>query len=282
MSTSKVKEQLKKSGIAPNKLLGQHFLIDDSVVDSMLKNANLSSLDVILEIGPGLGILTEKLSRTGKQIFALEKDRALAAGLKKKFSKTKNIFIQHGDALSINPATLFKETDSYSIIANLPYNITARFFKIFLSEVEKKPQEIIVMVQKEVAERMVAKQGKLTKLGLLLQVYGDIKILVNDIPPTVFYPPPKVLSAVISVRLKRAPLKIFPQYEDIFWQLIRIGFASKRKLLANNLSAGLTIQVQDARKMLTLAEIEPRVRAEQLTIKNWVALVDIYRKNHCR
>lgn len=277
-----LKQQLQQFGLSPNKLLSQNFLLDDTIVDRMLKHIDTTSLDTIIEVGPGLGVLTEKLAQTGKKIIAVEKDRGIVNMLQMKFKSATNVTIVHDDILEIRIDMLMQDVESYSIIANLPYNITARFLKRFLSNVTIKPKEIVVMIQKEVAERLTAPAGQLTKIGLLAQVYSEPTIIINNIAPDNFYPKPAVHSAVVFFKVKAEPLSIFPQHEDMFWRLVRIGFSSKRKKLTNNLAAGLHILPDEARTMLTLADIPDSIRAEGVTIEQWVKLVDIYIKNHCR
>ena len=272
ISEEQIRGELATAGLSPNKFLGQHFLKDETIVDTMVEAVDLKKVDTLIEVGPGLGILTERLVKTGKRVVAVEKDREIVAFLKTKFSGT-NVEIVVGDILTYDIREVINKNETYAIVANLPYNITARFLKQFLSGVEHRPTEIVVMIQKEVAERMVAPQGKLTKLGLLSQIYGDTSLLIDTIKQDRFVPPPKVLSAVVRSVIKEKPLAIFPQQEEEFWRLIRIGFSSKRKKLTNNLAAGLHITTKEAKEMLILARIDPSKRAEDLSIKEWENLL---------
>lgn len=277
-----IQNTLKEYNLAPNKLLGQHFLLNTDIIDLMIESANLEDVDTLVEVGPGLGVLTERLLATGKKVVTIEKDKGIARTLEKKYS---GLQVINDDVLTCNIPELLGDAGSYSVIANLPYNITARFINLMLSGVERAPVEVIVMIQKEVAERLVAKPGDLTKIGLMAQVYSDPEILIDYIEPQNFYPEPKVNSAVVKMVAKLKPLKIFPQesdFEKTFWRLVRIGFASKRKKLTNNLSSGLKISTQKSKEMLTLAGIDPSVRAEDMSVDDWVKTVDICVKNHCR
>lgn len=267
-----IKDELKMYGLSPNKFLGQHFLRDEEIVKKMINSVELNSINTIIEVGPGLGILTTSLANTGKKIIAIEKDREIAAMLKNKFKGVKNVNILPADILTCNIEKIIKPGEPYAVVANLPYNITARFLKQFLSGMARKPKEIVVMIQKEVAERMTSPPGRLTKLGLLSQIYGDTKIVIDSIGKESFVPPPKVLSAVIRSVIKERPLSLFPQHEEVFWRLVRIGFSSKRKMLANNLSAGLKITSKVAKEMLTLARIDPSSRAEDLIYNDFLPI----------
>lgn len=282
ITEEQILNELKQLGLSANKFLGQHFLRDEKIIDSMVEAIALDTIDTIIEVGPGLGILTKRLAETGKRVVAIEKDKHLSNVLKKRWISFRNVEIVSSDILVCDIDSLVKKAERYAIVANLPYNITARFLKQYLSEKEHKPVEMVVMIQKEVAERMSAPAGRLTKLGLLSQIYSDTTILINTISKDSFVPPPKVLSAVVRCVIRKKPLPIFPQHEQVFWRLVRIGFSSKRKMLSNNLFAGLHISSQEAKEMLTLARISPSSRAEDLTVKEWVTLVDICLKNHCR
>ena len=281
-SERNVQTLLKQYKLSPNKLLGQHFLLESSIIEQMISAVDQTSIATLVEIGPGLGVMTDELIKTGKRVIAIEKDRGLASVLQKKCEANDAVTIVNEDILKCNPKEFLKGAGEYSIIANLPYSITARFLKLFLADVTTKPNEIIVMIQQEVAQRLVAKPGNLSKIGILAQVYSDPAVIIADIPPTFFYPQPKVTSAAVLLKIKEHKTIVFPQNEKQFWQLVRIGFSAKRKKLSNNLAAGLRLPSDDIRKMLTLADIPDSFRAEDVPIAAWVKLVDIYAKIHCR
>lgn len=272
----KIKETLNHLKIKPKDYWGQHFLLDETVVKKMVARAQLKPGAAILEIGPGLGILTKELLTTNQRIIAVERDPHLARYLVHNLAHG-NLRIINADILKIGRKISSLRIKNYIIVANLPYQISARFLRIFLAETDLKPKQMILMLQKEVADKLTAPVGSLTKLGILAQTYSSAKVLF-PVPPGSFYPAPKVYSAVVNLILKQKLPFVCPQDEQLFWRLVRIGFSAKRKKLINNLSSGLCLSPFKAKKMLRLANIDENIRAQRLTPSDWLKMVDIYKE----
>ena len=266
-SKKTIKELLRKYNITPSKRLGQNFLIDKSVLRKIIETANLSLKDTILEIGPGLGILTIELAKKAKQVIAVEKDKRMCEILKEVLKDYKNIKIINQDILRFNPYALYPK--SYILIGNLPYYITSPVIRKFLEinpPAGEPPKETILMVQKEVAQRIVAKPLRMNLLAVAVQFYAKAEI-VSYVRKKSFYPQPKVDSAIIKI----VPQPIPKINTKKFFQLVKTGFSSKRKMLKNNL------QLEES--ILKKIKINPKTRAENLSIQDWLKLYDeIYKK----
>src|SRR3989338_10030808 len=273
---SKVRELLKEAGVEPRDYLGQNFLVSNKIAERVAEEALLSPDDTVLEVGPGLGILTQELIKRAYRVIAVEKDRALSEYLLKKFAR-ENVEIIKADILYAASDLTPLNVSRYSVVSNLPYSISARFLSTFMTRVHPKPEKMVLMLQKEVAERLIAKPGDMTKLSVLAQTYGDIEWCFT-VSPEQFYPIPKVISAVVRINLKKNLPSIFPQHEDIFWRIVRIGFSSKRKMLYRNLTNGLHLPVEESKKLLKTAYIRENARAEELGVDAWLNLVDKYVK----
>ncbi len=288
-SKTEIKKLFEEKDLKVLKSLGQNFLIDEKVLSEIIKASELDKNDLVLEIGPGLGTLTEELVKKCGTVVAVEKDKKMAELLKEErkpkatlanvafgFSSLKII---NDDILKINLNKLISSRQSplrrdsdgakYKLISNIPYYITSPVIKLFL-ENSIQPELIVLLVQKEVAERICAKPGKLSILALSVQIYGEPEI-VSYVDKSAFYPEPKVDSAILKIKNIK---KEFPEeyYEKLF-KLIKIGFSSKRKKLANNLSAGLQISKEDAFQILAKAKINPNARAQELSLEEWKNLV---------
>jgi len=246
------------------KSLGQNFLKSKSVVVDILNASKLNSSDNVLEIGPGKGVLTEELLKNARTVIAIEKDGTLIEHLKEKFSceiKTKKLILIHGDILNVNLSPYKLQAGSYKLIANIPYYITGQIFKLFL-ESNTCPSKMVLMVQKEVAERITAKDKKESILSISVKVYG-VPRLVKKIAASNFSPKPKVDSAILLIENISSPFKNIKE-EKHFFEILKKGFAHKRKLLRNNLGCESGI--------LDKCGIDEKVRAEELSVKNWVCL----------
>ncbi|KPJ54760.1 hypothetical protein AMJ47_03365 [Parcubacteria bacterium DG_72] len=256
----------KKYNIKPNKRLGQNFLTDKATVKKIIKAANLKSNDIVLEIGPGFGVLTKQIAKIAKKVIAVEKDSKLCSVFKEELKDYKNVEILNKDILKTN-ITNYKLliTDS-KIIANLPFYITAPVIRKFL-EVKNKPKEMILIVQKEVAQRITAKPPKMSILAVSVQVYADSKILFY-ISKNSFYPKPKVDAALLRV-VPRINADLKQIDADKFFKIVKVGFKSPRKQLINNLSKELKIDKEQAATWLEKNNIDPKRRAETLTIQDW-------------
>lgn len=251
----------------PKKSLGQNFLTDSSVVGKIIQASELKSSDVVLEIGPGTGILTDELIKNAGQVLAVEKDFELTAKLQKRYKNTKNLKIIHQDALFFDPFTLGK----YKVIANIPYNISSPLVRKFL-ENEPKPELMVLMLQKEVAERITAKPGSSERgfLTLICEFFADAEI-VTEVSRKSFYPVPKVDSAVVKIRIKNQESRIKVE-QKTFFNLIKAGFSSKRRQIHNSLSGGLRLSKDQTLNLLNKAKIDPQARAEDLSLAEWLEL----------
>lgn len=256
---------LKRHGLRAHKGLGQNFLQDPLALEKIVDVAEIQPTDTVLEIGPGLGSLTRYLASSAKAVVAVELDPNLLQPLKAILSPYPNAHVIHGDILKLSPKDLITEKD-YLVVANIPYYITSAVIRHLL-ENEPKPRRIVLTVQKEVAQRICAAPGDMSLLALSVQVYGRPHIAAH-IPADAFFPAPKVDSAVLIVDIHIYPL-IKPELLDRFFKLIKAGFSQKRKTLRNSLSSGLRISPADAAALLTRANIDPRRRAETLSIEEW-------------
>ncbi|MBI2848691.1 MAG: ribosomal RNA small subunit methyltransferase A [Chloroflexi bacterium] len=274
-SPSQVKALLRRFGLRAKKSLGQNFLLDDSILAHVLTASDLTLQDLVLEIGPGLGILTTKLAERAKRVIAVELDPQLASFLKHVLAPYHNIELFQGDILRTSLLELIKENiyegapSEYKVVANLPYNITSPVLRYFL-EAPLKPSLMVVMVQKEVAKRLTAQPGDMSLLSIAVQLYGKPRI-IHFVPARCFYPAPKVDSAIVRI-------DIFPKPAvDIgdgvrFFQVVHAGFSHPRKQLHNSLAEGLGIPSSESAHILEEAGIAPKRRAETLALEEWSRL----------
>lgn len=262
---------LRKYGLRPKKSLGQNFLVDQAALRKVMGAAGQISGKVVLEVGPGLGSLTRLLAVQASQVIAVEVDQNLLPPLHEVLSPFDNVKIVIGDILGQNTKTLLagSPAQTYAVVANIPYYITSALIRHLL-EAPIKPGRIVLTVQREVAQRICAKPPAMSLLALGVQVYGAPKI-ASKIPAGAFYPAPKVDSAVIRVDVYPNP-HIPSPYTDPFFRLAKAGFSQKRKNLRNALSAGLAISKDQAVTLLESVEIDPRRRAETLSLDEWKAL----------
>ena len=221
----------------------------------------------MIEIGAGLGGLTAELSSRAGRVVAIELDDALAPYLEQRFANT-NVTVVHGDALGLEPADLI-ERGPYVVAGNLPYNVAQPLLRHHL-EARLKPERLVVMVQAEVAESIAAKPGEMSLLACSVQLYGEPRVLFR-VPPSAFYPPPKVRSAV--VRIDIAP-RLRAEVDDIeaFFRVARAGFSTRRKQLRNALANGLRIEAPSAAELLAAAGIDATLRAQDLSLDQWAGL----------
>lgn len=262
---------LREHGLAPKKSLGQNFLIDPAALERVVRAADITPQDRVLEIGPGLGSLTRHLARAARQVVTVEIDDTLLPALRAVLADASNVEIVHGDILEQDPARLMQE-DGYLVVANIPYYITSNLIRHLL-EAQRKPARLVLTVQREVAERINAQPGDLSLLALGVQVYGKPSIAAR-IPAGAFYPPPKVDSSVVRVDLYNEP-QIPANQIDTFFRLAKAGFGQKRKTLRNALAAGLAIDGPAAAQLLTSAGIDPQRRAETLSLEEWRRLTAV-------
>lgn len=227
--------------------------------------------ETVIEVGAGLGALTAELAARARRVIAIELDEALAAYLRRRFEGT-NVAVLQGDALALAPADVLVRAGArapYVVAGNLPYYAAQPLLRRFL-EAQPKPRRLVVMVQAEVAESMVAGPGRMSLLGVSVQLYGEPRLLFR-VPPSAFYPPPKVRSAVVRVNV--APALRAPVTDvDAFFQVARAGFSAPRKQLRNALARGLGIEPAAAADLLAAAGIDPTLRAQALGLADWSAL----------
>lgn len=270
----------------PKHSRGQNFLIQPKTYKAIINAADLQSDDEVLEIGPGWGFLTMALAETVKKVVSVELDEQLSEILPSRFAAAGfyNIELVNQDILQtvINRPDLqdndklcnINLVDNYKLVANLPYNITSICLRRFLAGEVKRPALMVLMVQKEVAERLTAKPGQLSLLGLMAQYYSQVEYL-SVVPATDFWPKPKVDSAII--RLKPVKPALSANDEKLFWQLARLGFSARRKMLKNNLAAGSKIDESIISQALEKIGQKTTCRAQDLTIKQWIELVALLR-----
>ncbi len=277
---TQTKGLLHRFDLRARKGLGQHFLIDEEVLKLIISAAELTPTDVIMEIGPGLGVLTKELAKQAGWVVTIELDNGLAAILKQTLASFNNVTIINGDILSIDPAALLQEQKakfplaisspfSYKVVANLPYYITSPVLRHFL-EASVKPKTMVVMVQKEVAEAIVAEPGQMSLLSISVQFYGEPGI-VSYVPARCFYPTPEVDSAILRVKLYPEPAVAVTDKES-FFALVRAGFTASRKQIGNSLAQGLGLPKAEVLPLLEKASIVPQRRAETLTLNEWAQL----------
>jgi 16S rRNA (adenine1518-N6/adenine1519-N6)-dimethyltransferase len=244
------------------KSLGQHWLEDTASLEAMCQAASLQSSDTVLEIGPGLGTLTELLVNRAKQVIAVEFDEKLARDLPKHI-KADNLHTVSQDILSFDFTSL---PPRYKIVANIPYYLTSNLVRV-ISETPNPPQSAAILVQKEVAQRVAAKPGDMSLLSVTAQLYWQVS-LGQEVAAELFTPPPKVDSQILILKLRSEPL--FPDlgYKD-FFRLAKAGFSQRRKTLLNSLSGGLHLSREDTEELLQKAGIEPNRRAQTLSLEEW-------------
>lgn len=257
------------SNSGTKKSLGQHWLHDETILQAIVKAGDVQKGDSVLEIGPGLGTLTDVIAVTGATVTALEFDQDLIKGLNKKFANTSQVNIQEGDIrtydFSLMPA-------DYKVIANIPYYLTSHLIRS-MSETSNQPAVAVLLIQKEVAERVAATPGSMGILSVTAQFYYECSLDV-EVPAKYFTPPPKVDSQVLV--LKRRDKKLFDVDEKQFFRFIKAGFSEKRKTMRNALSGGLNISKDQADELLKMANIATNVRAQELSMQQWSELFNCY------
>jgi 16S rRNA (adenine1518-N6/adenine1519-N6)-dimethyltransferase len=275
---TETKDLLREAGLHARKGLGQHFLVDGSQLRQILLAAELGPADSVIEVGPGLGTLTRSLADDSGRVVAVEKDEHLATLLRDIVKPFGNVTIINRDILEVDLPAIIREylpalgPPAYKVVANLPYYITSPVLRFFL-EAAVKPQVMVVMVQKAVARQITAKPGDMSLLSVAIQLYGEPRI-VRYVPARSFYPAPAVDSAILKIA-------VFPKPRvDVetgsFFTLARAGFSAARKQIANSLAHALDRSKDDVLALLRGAGIDPRRRAETLSIEEWGRLWQEY------
>jgi 16S rRNA (adenine1518-N6/adenine1519-N6)-dimethyltransferase len=271
--TSNVPALLRAYGLHPKKRLGQSFLIDPIALGRIVAAADLSPSDVVMEVGAGLGSLTRRLGESAGRILAIELDGDLVRILREQLADLPNVEVIHGDILKYpDPGFAHHE---YKVVANLPYYVTSAVLRHFL-EREPRPRLMVVTVQREVAERIVAKPGEMSLLAISVQFYGQARIVAR-IPAGAFYPPPKVDSAVVRVDVADQPTVALCEgvTEAAFFRVVRAAFRQRRKMLRNSLSANLGVAPASVEDAVWQAGVDPRRRPETLSLQEWAEVVAV-------
>jgi len=272
VSKSEVKSLLKKYRLRPSRGLGQNFLVDKKVIKKIIEVADLRPEDIVLEIGPGLGVLTQELVKKAKKVIAVEKDPNLVGILNNelRITNVKNVKIIQGDILKTLDSKL-PTPNPYKVIANLPFYLTAPVIRKFL-EADSRPKLMVLIIQKEVAQRICAKPSKMNLLAVSVQFYADPKI-ISYIYKKSFWPQPKVDSTIIKITIDNKQPAIS---RDLFFKIVKAGFSQPRKQLINNLSKKLKVDKIKTEAWLYKNNIRPVQRAETLSIKEWIKLTKTF------
>ncbi len=274
----RTRQLLRSHGLRARKGLGQHFLVDETALGTILDAAELGPEDTVIEVGPGLGALTEELAGRAGRVIAVELDDRLADALRERLAPQSNVSIVKGDILEVDLAEVLgaanaASTPNYKVVANLPYYITSPVLRRFL-ETPPRPVTMVVMVQREVAGTIAAPPGGMSLLSVSVQFYGE-PVVVGIVPAASFYPPPAVDSAILKITAT-ASCKLAVADEVGFFGLVRAGFSASRKQLANSLANGLGRPRDEVLPLLETAGIDPKRRAETLAVAEWVRLWETY------
>ena len=291
-----IKNLCRQYGIRPSRKDGQNFLIDKNVLQKLIDSADLKPSDTVLEVGAGFGTITQELVSRVHRVIAVESDKKITGALKENLRNYARNYernyvgkypgkcpgtypdpeIIHADILKVNISSIQAlKQSSFKIVANLPYSITSRFLRNFLSS-PVKPGDMTLIIQREVADKICAKpKNGMSLLSVSVQFYGEPKI-IDYIKPESFWPSPEVESAIIKIRVRKGEEGLGRVRkgvdEEKFFQLARIGFSSRRKMLKNNLSAGLKIGEGEIIQTLNTAGLDAKVRAQDLGVADWIKL----------
>lgn len=271
MTIETLKHLLAHYGLSPNKTYGQNFLMDEIVLEDMIDTAGVTKDDVVVEVGPGIGNLTERLLGRAKSVLSIEKDPQFLPVLKKLSKEHKNFDYELTDVLQFDFAKRDALRGGYKVVANIPYYITGKIVQLFL-RAERRPQSITLLMQKEVAENITAEVGKMNLLAISVQLFADAKI-TELVPARKFYPAPKVDSAVIHIALHSQPKYRIADEPKLF-RILRAAFAGKRKQIHNTLTNNLKLEKESVNQILHNLQIAPSARPQQLTIPQWLALAE--------
>lgn len=259
---------LRKHNIRPTRSMGQNFLIDPSIVSAIVEIAEVGHEELVIEVGPGMGILTRELISLGARVIGVELDRELAAFLREDLRDVGSFSLVEQDARHVVIEEI-TEGRPYRVVANLPYSAATVIIRRFM-ESPTPPSRMTVMVQKEVAERMTAPQGEMSLLGLATDLCAQARIALI-VPPDVFLPPPKVESAVVDL-LVREELRGSQVTRDRMFELATMAFQRKRKTVSNGLSMGLGRPKAELDQLLGSVDIDPKRRPQTLSVDEWLTI----------
>lgn len=262
------KSLLDQYGIAPKKSLGQNFLHDPNLLQKIVMTAELRPDDTVLEIGPGTGALTVLLAQAARRVIAIEVDERLKPALDRALEPYRNVWVIYQDVLTVDIPMLVRP-DDYVVVANLPYYITSAILRHLL-ESDHPPRRLVLTVQMEVAERLIAQPPDMSLLSVSVQFFGQPRI-VTRLNPAVFWPRPDVDSAVVRIDTYDKPPVDVPDAKT-FFRVVRAGFGQKRKQLKNSISSGLRLDSESANALFEAAGIDSRRRAETLSLEEWASL----------
>lgn len=255
--------------VRPSKGMGQNFLLDRSVIGRIVAEAEIGPGDTVVEIGPGLGILSEGILATGAHLTAIELDAKLAAQLFVTFGDLDRFRLVEADALSVATETLVPGERPFTVVANLPYSVATAILRHLLEQ-SHRPRRLVLMVQKEVAERITATPPRLSILGVAARLYTEPRIAFT-VPPDVFFPPPAVESAVVVLDVHDR-VQVEGEERALFFTIVSAGFQQKRKQLANSLADTLALPKAEVVTWLGAAGIAPDRRAQTLSVPEWLAV----------
>ncbi len=273
LSPLKAATVLRRFGIRPRKSLGQNFLVSEGVRQQILEAADLQPGEWVLEIGPGLGALTGRLAESAAGVVAVEFDSRLMPILAEILAGRMNVKLIEGDILEIDLSTILP-APGYVVVANIPYNITSALIRK-LMEAKQAASRIVLTIQREVAERIVAPAGKMSLLALSVQLYGEPR-LAGVIPGGAFYPPPGVDSAILRVDIRPMDPQLREHLPALF-ALARAGFGQRRKMLRNALASAVGLNAEQARALCESAGVDGTRRAQELTVEDWLKLAESWR-----
>jgi 16S rRNA (adenine1518-N6/adenine1519-N6)-dimethyltransferase len=267
-----VMELLSKYHLWADKRKGQNFLVDRWALGKIIEAAGLTKRDLVIEVGPGLGVLTRELCHKAGQVLAIEVDEVMTKILRETCKSCRNLKIIRKNIFNINIESELKKAKKvrYKVVANIPYNITSAILEFFLDH-KFKPNEMILTVQKEVGRRICAKPGKMSILAVSVQLYGRPEI-VAEVKKDSFFPVPKIDSAILRISDIKYPSRTFDT--RLFFRIVKAGFSAKRKQLHNSLSGGLAVSTSRAVSYLTDARIASSRRAEELSTEEWIKLYE--------
>ncbi|MDO8558944.1 MAG: 16S rRNA (adenine(1518)-N(6)/adenine(1519)-N(6))-dimethyltransferase RsmA [bacterium] len=287
-SAKTIKNLLAARGIRPSRGLGQNFLIDKAAIRKIIETAELQPDDTVLEIGPGLGVLTQELAKMAKKVVAVEKDRNMVEIMKETLKDFKNVDVIYGDILRFNiresdslsnlsgsPTPVSRTSQISKVVGNLPFYLTAHLIRQLLERTEDGPLYAVLVVQKEVGQRICAKPpdtgtsraGRgMNLLAVSVQFYAEPKI-ISYISKNSFWPSPEVDAAILKIQNTR--YQIPDTNRDLFFKIVKAGFSHPRKQLINNLSLGLDMEKEKTGEWLFENGIQPNQRAETLSIDHW-------------
>jgi 16S rRNA (adenine1518-N6/adenine1519-N6)-dimethyltransferase len=265
------KQLLDEYEVAPRKSLGQNFLHDPNTLEKIVATAELMPTDTVLEIGPGTGMLTERLAQAARHVVAVEIDERLKPILERQLAPYNNVYFVFEDILKVDVLQLVGPKE-FVVVANVPYYITSAILRHLL-EPYRRPRRLVLTVQQEVADRLVARPDDMSLLAVSAQFYGHPQI-VSRLNPAVFWPRPDVESAVVRIDTYDRPPVDVPDAKT-FFRVVRAGFGQKRKQLKNSLGSGLGVKTEAAGQLLEQSGIDPRRRAETLNLEEWAALARV-------